>query len=274
MNARTRRLWLNSLVLAAASAAILWAHTVFRESRTRLDYFTGWILLAVILFLAIYNGRKKLPFLPLGNSETWLQIHIYVGYLAVVIFLVHGNYRWPSGWFEIALASVFGIVMLSGIGGLILSRQIPRRLATRGGEVFFERIPAYRRALLDRAEQIALASTKETEATTLLEFYTRNLRDYFSAPGVFLPHFFEDQSRLRTVLARVEDLKRFTNENENKVLEEFADLVRERDRLDYHAALQGVLKGWLFVHIPFTVSLLIFTVAHIVLVFAFSSGAP
>jgi hypothetical protein len=274
MKARTGRLVSNSIVLVTASAAILWAHSAFRASRGRLDYFTGWMLLAVILFLALYNGRKKLPFLPLGSSETWLQIHIYVGYLAFVIFLVHGNYRWPSGWFEIALAGVFGMVMLSGIGGLILSRRIPRRLATRGGEVFFERIPAYRRALLDRAEQIALTSTKETEATTLLEFYTRNLRDYFSAPGGFLPHLFEDQSGVQTVLARVEDLKRFTNENENKVLEQFAELVRERDRLDYHAALQGVLKGWLFVHIPFTVSLLIFIVAHIVLVFGFSSGAP
>jgi hypothetical protein len=187
---------------------------------------------------------------------------------------VHCNYRPPTGWFEITFACIFGIVMLSGVGGLLLSRQIPKRLATRGGEVFFERVPAYRRALLERAEQLALHSTKETEATTLLEFYTRNLREYFSARGRFFPHFFEDQSGLQNVLARVEDLKRFTNDNENKVLDEFADLVRERDRLDYQAALQGILKGWLFIHIPFTFSLLLFTLAHIVLVFAFSSGAP
>jgi len=108
----------------------------------------------------------------------------------------------------------------------------------------------------------------------LLEFYTRNLRDYFTARTHYLAHLSEDQSGLQRVLARVEDLKRFTNDNENKVLDQFAELVREKDRLDYHAALQGILKGWLFVHIPFTVSLLIFTFVHIVLVFAFSSGAP
>jgi hypothetical protein len=274
MKARARRCWWNSILLVAASVLLIWLHGAHRRTLGRLDYFSGWALFAVILFLAIYNGRKKLPFLPLGNSETWLQIHIYVGYLAVVIFLLHGNYRVPTGWFEISLATVFGVVMLSGIGGLILSRQIPKRLATRGGEVFFERIPAYRRALLHRAEQLALDSTKQTEATTLLEFYTRNLRDYFTGRGRYLAHWFEDQSGVQRVLAGVEDLKRFTNDNENKVLEQFAELVRERDRLDYHAALQGILKGWLFVHIPFTVSLLVFTLAHIVLVFAFSSGAP
>jgi hypothetical protein len=274
MKARARRCWRNSLLLVIASAGMIWLHTAFGAGVGKRDYLTGWALLGVILFLAIYNGRKKLPFLPLGSSETWLQAHIYIGYFAFVIFLLHGNYRLPSGGFEIALAAVFALVMLSGIAGLFLSRQIPRRLATRGGEVFYERIPSYRRALLERAEKVALESTQQTEATTLLEFYSHNLRDFFTAPGRYLPHLFEDQSGLQRVLARVEDLKRFTNDTENKVLEEFAELLREKDRLEYHAALQGILKGWLFVHIPFTASLLIFTVAHIVLVFAFSSGAP
>jgi hypothetical protein len=34
-----------------------------------------------------------------------------------------------------------------------------------------------------------------------------------------------------------------------------------------------VLKLWLFVHIPLTYSLLLWTLAHIVLVFAYSGGA-
>lgn len=273
MNARARRCWINSTLLLLASAGLICSYRILRPKTGGIDYLTGWTLFVIILFLALYNGRKKLPFLPLGSSEAWLQLHIYVGYLAAVLFLLHGNFRIPSGWFEVSLAGVFAIVMLSGIGGLILSRQIPRRLALRGGEVFFERIPAYQRAVLKQAEQLALESTKQTEATTLLEFYTRNLRDYFTARPRYLPHLLEDQSGLQLLLARIEDLKRFTNDNENKVLDQFADLVREKDRLDYHAALQGILKGWLFVHIPFTVSLLVFTIAHIVLVFAFSAGA-
>jgi hypothetical protein len=43
--------------------------------------------------------------------------------------------------------------------------------------------------------------------------------------------------------------------------------------LDYHQSLQFTLKIWLFVHLPLTYSLMIFTLLHIVLVLAFSGGA-
>jgi hypothetical protein len=49
--------------------------------------------------------------------------------------------------------------------------------------------------------------------------------------------------------------------------------VRQKDGLDYHQALQFMLRGWLFIHIPLTYSLMIFSVMHIVLVYAFSGGA-
>src|SRR6476661_8923030 len=112
MKARARRCWRNSILLLIAAIAVLWAHAKFRGKLLGLDYLTGWALLGVVLFLAIYNGRQKLPFLPLGSSEAWLQLHIYIGYLALVIFLVHGNYHLPKGWFEICLATIFSIVML------------------------------------------------------------------------------------------------------------------------------------------------------------------
>jgi hypothetical protein len=48
--------------------------------------------------------------------------------------------------------------------------------------------------------------------------------------------------------------------------------VRQKDGLDYHHALQLTLKLWLFVHIPLTYSLLIFSLVHLVLVYAFAGG--
>ena len=38
-------------------------------------------------------------------------------------------------------------------------------------------------------------------------------------------------------------------------------------------SLQLALKVWLFVHLPFTYALLIFSIAHLIVVFAFSGGA-
>jgi hypothetical protein len=74
-------------------------------------------------------------------------------------------------------------------------------------------------------------------------------------------------------LAELDDLRRFATEQERATLEKLAALVRQKDGLDYHRALQLALKLWLFVHIPLTYALLIFTLLHIVLVLGFSGGA-
>jgi hypothetical protein len=192
----------------------------------------------------------------------------------LILFAIHVRFRPPTGWFEIALTFLFAIVILSGIFGLMLSRQIPRRLTTIGSEVLFERIPAHRRFVLDRAEKLALASSSETQAATLLDFYTKNLRWYFESTPPFWANLVGTGRTLSRILEKVEDLKRYTNVREKEILVELADLAREKHRLDYHYSLQGVLKAWLFVHIPFTYSLLLFSFVHVLLVFAFSSGAP
>jgi len=274
MNQDKRRILRNTFLLLLASSAAIWAHQRFAPRLPNFDYLSGWTLLLAIVFLAGYNLRKKLPFLPLGSSETWLQWHIYVGYFTFVLFVVHLEFRPPSGWFEIVFSIIFAIVMLSGIGGLFLTRQIPKRLTILGDEVIFERVPTYRKMLLDRAEKIATDSTAETQSATLLEFYSKNLRDFFATRPVFWRNTFGNGRGLFRILAKVEDLKRYTNEREREILTRFAELLREKRRLEFHYALQGWLKAWLFIHIPFTYSLLLFSVVHVILVYGFSAGAP
>jgi hypothetical protein len=262
------------ILLFAASGVAIWTYYNLAGKIRRIDYLTGWALLAVMIFLALYNVRKKLPFLPLGSSELWLQLHIWVGYISLALFAIHLEFKVPTGWFEISLALLFGIVVFSGIFGLLLSRHIPRRLTTLGGEVLFERIPAQRRFVLDRAEKLALASGSETQAATLLEFYVKNLRGFFASRPPFWRNIMGTERNLARMLEQVEDLRRYTNDREKEILTQLAQLAREKHRLEYHYSLQGMLKAWLFVHIPFTYSLLLFSVVHVVLVFAFSSGAP
>ena len=274
MSRDRRRIIRNSTFLILACAGLIWAYRKFAPQLPNFDYFSGIVLLAAIVFLAAYNVRKKLPFLPLGSSETWLQWHVYVGYFTFALFAVHLEFKIPTGGFEIAFSIIFAIVMLSGIGGLFLSRQIPKRLTTLGGEVIFERVPAYRHLLAERAEQLAVGSTAETQSPTLLEFYTKNLRDFFSARPPFWMNALGNTRGLQRVLEKVDDLKRYTNDQERVILDQLAVLLREKRRLDFHYALQGILKAWLFVHIPFTYSLLIFSVIHLILVFGFSAAAP
>jgi hypothetical protein len=268
-----RQRWLGFALFIAASLAIVSWHAQWAGRVPRLAYLTGWALFAVILALTFYNARKKLPFLPLFPSETWLQFHIYAGLITGALFAVHVSYHWPTGWFEGVLAWLYTLAMLSGFYGLFLSRTIPKRLTTRGGEVLFESISAIRRALADRAEALALKSVAEAKSTTIADFYARELKDFFDGTRNLTLHFFEVRSPLQGLLNQISDLNRYLSPPERATLGEIADLVRQKDGLDYHYSLQRALKLWLFTHIPLTYALLLWTLAHIVIVSAFSGGA-
>lgn len=256
-------------LLLLASAGVVMAHRRWSQELPNYAYLSGWALLAVMILLALYNVRKRLPFLSLGSSEAWLQIHIYAGFFTVVLFLVHLDFRMPTGWFEGTLAWLYGLVTGSGIVGLFLSRVLPRRLATRGGEVIYEKIPALRQALRQEAEALALTGG----APVIADFYTKHLHGFFLGPKYFWPHLLDSRRPLNALTRELDELRRYLNETERTTLQKLGELVRRKDGLDYHHALQATLKLWLFVHLPLTYSLMIFSMAHVALVFAFSGGA-
>ncbi len=267
------RRWLNSIWVLIASAGVVALYITFAPSVRRLPYLSGWCLLILMLVLTAYNGRKKLPFLPLATSRNWLQFHIYAGLLTIALFLAHVSFRVPNGWFEGTLAWLYILVTGSGIVGVALSRILPHRLTTRGGEVLYERIPAIRRSLQERAETLALKSIPEVQSSTIADFYVRDLKEFFEGARNFWMHLFEIRRPVNSLLSKISELNRYSNDKEREKLDELANLVRQKDGLDYHYATQSMLKTWLFVHIPLTYSLLLFSFVHLVLVFAFSGGA-
>jgi hypothetical protein len=258
-----------TFLLLLASAGALLAHRRWNETLPKYAYLSGWVLLAFMILLALYNVRKRLPFLRLGSSEAWLQIHIYAGFFTVVLFLIHLGFRVPTGWFEGTLAWLYVLVTGSGIVGLFLSRVLPRRLATRGGEVLYENIPALRHALRQEAETLALSGGQ----SAIAEFYVQHLSEFFAGAKYFWAHLLDSRRPLNALVSELDELRRYLNESERATVEKLSELAQRKDGLDYHHALQATLKLWLFVHLPLTYSLMILSVLHVVLVFAFSGGA-
>lgn len=262
------------LLLLAAVVVVVWGQRQLAPAMRQVGFLTGWVLLAACAFLTLYNLRKRLPFLPLGNSRTWLQLHAYVGYLSFALFFAHTGWSWSHSWFDQVLGLLFLSVALSGVFGLFWSRFIPRRLTTRGGDVLFERIPIVRRELADRAKALALESVTATKTTTIVDFYSEHLVGFLGTPANFWRHLVESRTALSRLQARIDDLNRFLNPDQRKALNELAEIVRQKDGLDYQFALQLSLRLWLFIHIPLTYSLLIFVALHVVVVFGFSAGVP
>lgn len=267
-----RRIFLG-LLLAGVSAWTLVQFNRLNLTRPHLVYVTGWALLGLMLYLTAYNLRKKFSFLPLVSSRLWLQAHLYLGMFTALVFLMHLRWRAPQGSFETVLALLFVGVTLSGIVGWFLSRVIPQALTAAGGEVPFERIPVIRHELRRQAEKLVLGRIVPSGADTLADFYAARLAPFFVGPANFPAHLIGSSRPLNSLLAQVAEVGRFLNAAEKATLAELTELVRQKNILDFQRSGQLVMKGWLFVHIPLTYGLLVFSFVHVVLVYAFSGGA-
>jgi hypothetical protein len=258
------------LISAVSLYVYVWALESTLQNPAR---FSGWTLLGMVLFLAAYNVRKKLPFLPLGSSAMWLQIHIYIGLLTGFVFGIHLGWQLPNGLFECLLAAAFAAVFLSGVAGLALTRSFAKRLATRKDEIIFERIPWRRKQIRREAEQLVFEQLSRQGALAIPQFYVEHLHVFFSAPQNFWGHLFQTTHARHTLLSELKTHERYLSEPDREVLRSIAGCVERKDDLDYQFALQSTLKHWLFVHIPLTYVLLVFSFFHLFLVNAFSGAA-
>lgn len=262
-------------MLGVASVALLsggyWALDVALAGGLRQPALvSGLVLFAVILLLALFNARKKLPFLPLLTASTWLQVHIYAGLFSVVLFLFHIGFKRPQGLLEIALALLFLAVSVSGVIGLAISRWVPARLTLHGENLIFERIPALRTCVKQELEKLVLASVPDTHSTTIADFYEHKLRAYFERPRHLWSHLLGYSKPLHALLSEVGAMDRYLSAGEREVMGEIAEYIRIKDNLDFQLAAQGLLKGWLFVHIPLTYALILVGVVHGLLAWTFS----
>ena len=232
-------------------------------------FLSGWLLLLLLGFLTAFNARKKLPFLPLGTAATWLQTHIYIGILSVVVFGLHVGARVPNGVIEGILALLYVLVAASGFVGLFLSRVLPARLTNRGEAILFERIPILRARLRDEVEALVLRAVTEADSHTIAQLYSERLMPYFAKVRHMPHHLAESPRPVQRLCDEIVAAERFANPVERKILAEIRTRVEAKSDCDYQYSLQSVLKGWLFVHIPLKYSLLLFALVHAVLVHAF-----
>ncbi len=262
----------NVVLTILVGVVLVTAFAVYDASLYQGSFLTGWVLLVVMVFLALFGLRKKLTMLPLGNASTWTQAHLYAGWLVIVIFAEHVGWELPMGWLEITLAVLFVLVAGSGIVGICLARILPPRLTRRGEEVLFQRIPAFIAELCKEAEALVLEATKETKSSTIADFYMSQLCSFFDGPHNRLRHLFASRRARFQLMNEIDNMERNLNRQERVYAGHLRDLVIKKDELDFHYSLKLALKAWLLVHVPATYSLFILVALHVVVVYAFTGG--
>ena len=235
------------------------------------SFTTGYVLLGSLFFLAMLGMRKRLSFIPsIGSASFWMQLHIYVGLVSFAVFAFHIGLRIPDGGLEVFLAVLYLLVAFSGFYGLYVTRVVPRKLNAINEEVIFERIPLLRNQIANSAREMVLDACATSEV--LAKFYARRLAAFLEQPRSLAYAINPSGRTRRKLISEIEELDRFLVEDQRSVSRRLAILIRKKDDLDFHHAMQGRLKVWLFVHIGMTYSLLIVSIVHGVLAHAFSGG--
>lgn len=235
-------------------------------------FVTGYALLAAVIFLALFNLRKKFPAPPLGLASLWLQTHIYTGLAAVAVFALHIEFRWPSGGFETLLYTLFVATCGSGLLGLYWTRTDPRRLNLPPEEAIYERIPQLRDGVRRSARELLVQAARSGASNVLADFYTDSAAALIERPRSWTYRLWPTSRTRRRLLQQLEDQDRYLDDAERVVKRRLAALIRRTDDLDYQAALQFRLKAWLFVHLGLTYALLSAVALHVALVHAFHGG--
>jgi hypothetical protein len=261
-----------SLLFASGAFVGLYLENWRQDTALRdVQYFNGWVLVSCIGVLMLLSLRKRIIVLPLGRVRLWLLIHYYVGFVTVGIFLVHTKYRLPDSPLEWLLWTLFMLVAGSGVFGAVISKIIPPRLETHGERILLERIPVFRAQLAVEAETLARDSVRTGNTASIAKLYVDILGDFFAGPRNILAHLQSSNLRRVRVLGELALIERYLDEAGKVALAKLRDLVEAKNDLDFHYANGGLLRVWVFLHIPATYALLMTTIAHVVLVYSFST---
>jgi hypothetical protein len=268
------------LLIAAISVGLFWLVWIYGNALRDPRYLDGWVLAGgAILQLCFHIAIKTVSLSP-KSVMRWRKIHISLGYLLIAAFISHTDFSLPDTGFEWALWAAFVLVTLSGIFGTYLawSLQAKRGIDERVG---YDRIPA-RRAELARDVQAVVARTDMAAAAIALptppyeawikDLNTNHLRDFFQGQRNYSAHLIGSRRPLQRLTDEIDNLSSYVDQQSQQKLAEIKNLVVEKDRLDFAHVYLGLTRGWLFVHVPVTYTLIILGVLHVVVVYSFSSG--
>jgi hypothetical protein len=276
----THKPWIIATVLLAglATAGFVWAdHSLPRgvTGNSVVGMLFGIAGSALILFaVALYFIRwiERLSWVP--PRKSWLRGHICLGLLSGLLIAFHSGFR-LGGPLEVALWVVLGLVLVTGVFGLILQQILPRRLTNRVScEVPYEQIPHVCSVLRGKAEAVfedlrkahALTVTSMNIALEdlspsdeLQDFYEKQLRPFLSqdyprdsplADPLRAQQTFAGMLAWPGVRARPD------------AVAQLETLCTERRQLAEEERLHRWLHGWLVVHVPLSFVLVILAAAH------------
>ena len=194
----------------------------------------------------------------LGNTNTWLHLHLYGGGLFLLLVLMHSGFQFPTGTLN---SWVWGLslgMVITGTAGWGIQKWIPMALSGVPIHVRPDRIHEAVDEIRVRAEDILNKCDDPVKS-----FFQNKVMPELKAPQQRFMYFFDITGRLQSRLTDFDYLKSFLSAEEKNKLEELLQLYKSKLKIDAHYTLIGPLRWWLYAHIPISVLLLVMAGLHI-----------
>ena len=259
--------------------------------------FYGAAGLALMLYAGVLGLRRRVPTWRVGHAATWMKGHLWLGLLSYALILFHGGFH-LGGPLTLSLMVLFTVVIASGVYGVLLQQYVPRLMLARLPlETVYEQIDSVVRQLRDEGDALVAAAAgplpessapsagerrgggglRRGTATVVLrppsvlgpmladgagmkEIYLAEIRPYLAAEST-------RNARLSTpavAAALFRHLRTLVPPALHPTLGELEAICDERRQLAEQKRLHHWLHGWLLVHVPLSMALLLLAVVHAV----------
>lgn len=227
---------------------------------------------ALMLYAGLLGARKQVPVWRIGRAQTWMRGHIWLGLLSLPLILFHGGFAW-RGPLTAVLMWLFFIVIASGIIGALIQHFVPGLMTSRVPmETIYEEIPHVRRQLREEADQLVatvygsddvstLVDIEQEDRTRFREIYLGQVRPFLADPEA---HDVELADPRRTAEV-FESLRRLLAAPVHPVLNDLENICEEEHQLSSQIRIYRWLHGWLLVHVPLSIALLVLGGVHAVM---------
>src|SRR3954451_22390517 len=253
------------LLIASAASFVYYIQREFPHGGSRFGLAYGAIGFFLCFLLAFFGIRKRWYRSTFGTLEQWMQSHIYLGILAMVLLVFHAGGRFND---KVAVATLIlvAIVVASGILGAILYVTVPRMLTEVESNLTAGEISEQLNQL---AKQMARIASKRS--APFQRIYNQLIRE--DAPG-WLAGWRLLFRRMRRGPSRTADwtnlLALVEKDEQEEIRELFGVSGQHKDLLVcliYHQRYKNVLQSLLYIHVPFPILLHVFAIIHVAAAF-------
>jgi hypothetical protein len=268
----------------------------------------GVIGFAFMIFAALLGARKRVPVWRIGRAQAWMRGHLWLGLLSLPVILFHGGFHF-GGTLTSVLMWLLIITVVSGVFGAALQHYVPRVMTTDVKlETIYDEIGNVQKLLREEADRGvesicgplgvgksasadvlragglsaarsmstmssggAVAAAAETvvlteeECAPLRKFYLSEMRPFLEQPRQHRSRL-GDADKAHGAFSGLRPLMPLSAQATLEDLEDICDEARQLVRQEH---LHHLLHGWLLVHIPLSLALILLGAVHAVMAFRY-----